>query len=94
MNRDKKRLERQIKANRDLQRKLDDAKIEISKLELDSENSTKRAKELITELEMIKSQWKKSMNELERIQDNYRDLISKTKKIRNAIVLRHSVHID
>ena len=94
MNREKKRLELQIKRNRDLQKKLEEAKMSLAKSEMDSENGFKRAKELIGELEDIKSRWEKSLNELERLQTQYQDLISKTKKLKNAMFFRRSPHID
>lgn len=85
----KKEITRQ--RNLELSKELEDIKFQLAvQKELNSE-STKKAKELIVELEMIKLAWLKSLKEVEKQKEQYRDLIDEVKDLRNNLKGRNAI---
>jgi hypothetical protein len=80
MQNDKKKLERQHRRNLELEQQLSELKTELTKEQLDREGGFARAKDLIQELESIKTDWLESLAELKRLQESYRILIHDIKK--------------
>lgn len=85
---DKRRIDKVRKRNSDLVKELEDLKL---KIEFDKQTNLENyqsVKDLITELDNTKNEWKKLLNELQDDQRKYSYLMDKVRRLYRE--LRHS----
>ena len=79
------------KRNEELSKQLEEAKIELSmQKDLNSE-AAQKAKELITRLEIIKSQMEQTLDEIENIRNKYKSLITEMKEFKDSVKGRNAI---
>ena len=79
------------KRNIELLKELDEAKSQLAmEKDLNSE-STKKAQDLIVELEMIKSTWLKALDEVDEQRKLYKKLIEEVKEFKNSVKGRNAI---
>lgn len=81
----KKQIELLRKRNAQLASSLDEAQFKIEYEQKLNSGSTKRAKDLISELENIKSEWNKCLSEIEDYKIQYEELITELKYIKTVM---------
>lgn len=80
----KRRLDLQRKRNAELSAKLDEAKEELLKYQLETGAGFERAKDLIITLEQLKEEWERNIDEAYSLQKQLKDLIAETKMVRKG----------
>ena len=90
MNKDKK-LEIMRKRNTELNNRLKDTEFMIQYTKFNNQNGYYSAKQLIYELNDIKEKWIEALAELEQERDEYQNVVSDIKKIREKMKKKNSI---
>lgn len=85
---DKRRIDKVRKRNSDLVKELEDLKLKIEFDKQTNLESYQSVKDLVSELDSTKNEWKKLLNELQDSQMKYSYLMDKVKRLYKE--LRHS----
>jgi chromosome segregation ATPase len=82
----KSKIELLRKRNTELSTQLDDLKFQLEYQKVLQGGSTKRAKDLIVELENIKTEWEKSLSEIDDYKSQYEELIAELRDIKESMI--------
>ena len=82
----KSKIELLRKRNTELSTQLEDLKFQLEYQKVLQGGSTKRAKDLIVELENIKKEWGKSIAEIDDYKAQYEELIAELRDIKKSLI--------
>lgn len=81
-----KQIELIRKRNSDLNKKLDDMQFQLQYNKELNQGSYQKAKDLIVELNSIKTEWQSALNELYEKQEKYQELINDLREMRDEMI--------